>query len=46
MPDCHISASSGWYMEPAVFTDVKDGTFIAEEESFGPIMVISKFANG
>lgn len=36
----------GWYMEPAVFTDVKDGTFIAEEESFGPIMVISKFANG
>ena len=33
-------------MEPAVFTGVKDGTFIAKEESFGPIMVISKFANG
>ena len=37
---------AGWYMEPAVFTDVNDGTFIAEEESFGPIMVISKFPNG
>ena len=33
-------------MEPAVFTNVQDGTFIAKEESFGPIMVISKFNNG
>lgn len=37
---------AGWYMEPAVFTNVQDGTFIAKEESFGPIMVISKFSNG
>ncbi|XP_046839879.1 cytosolic 10-formyltetrahydrofolate dehydrogenase-like [Xenia sp. Carnegie-2017] len=36
----------GWYMQPAIFTNVQDGTFIAKEESFGPIMVISKFPNG
>lgn len=33
-------------MEPTVFADVEDDMFIAKEESFGPIMVISKFANG
>lgn len=36
----------GFFLEPTVFTDVKDGTFIAVEESFGPIMVISKFKAG
>lgn len=34
----------GWYFEPTVFTDVKDDMYIAREESFGPIMVISKFS--
>jgi len=36
----------GLFLYPTVFTDVKDGTFIAVEESFGPIMIISKFSNG
>ncbi|XP_078042072.1 cytosolic 10-formyltetrahydrofolate dehydrogenase [Augochlora pura] len=33
----------GWYFEPTIFTDVKDDMYIANEESFGPVMVISKF---
>lgn len=36
----------GFYLEPAIFTDVQDGMFIATEESFGPVMIISRFANG
>ncbi|XP_033619763.1 mitochondrial 10-formyltetrahydrofolate dehydrogenase isoform X2 [Fukomys damarensis] len=36
----------GFFMEPTVFTDVEDHMFLAKEESFGPIMVISKFPNG
>lgn len=35
----------GWYFEPTVFTDVEDNMYIAKEESFGPIMVISKFSS-
>ena len=37
---------TGFYFEPTVFTDVQDGTFLAAEESFGPIMIISKFDDG
>uniref|UniRef100_A0A8P4K4X6 10-formyltetrahydrofolate dehydrogenase n=1 Tax=Dicentrarchus labrax TaxID=13489 RepID=A0A8P4K4X6_DICLA len=37
---------SGYFMEPTVFTDVEDHMFIAKEESFGPVMVVSKFKNG
>ena len=33
-------------MEPTIFTDVEDDMFIAIEESFGPIMIISIFENG
>ncbi|XP_037960000.1 cytosolic 10-formyltetrahydrofolate dehydrogenase [Teleopsis dalmanni] len=33
----------GLFFEPTVFTDVEDHMFIAQEESFGPIMIISKF---
>ena len=36
----------GFYLEPAIFTDVKDGMFIATEESFGPVMIISRFPDG
>ncbi|XP_028809798.1 mitochondrial 10-formyltetrahydrofolate dehydrogenase [Denticeps clupeoides] len=36
----------GFFMEPTVFTDVEDHMFIAKEESFGPIMVVSKFRDG
>uniref|UniRef100_A0A8C5KJ58 formyltetrahydrofolate dehydrogenase n=1 Tax=Jaculus jaculus TaxID=51337 RepID=A0A8C5KJ58_JACJA len=43
---------AGWcdkiqfFMEPTVFTDVEDHMYLAKEESFGPIMIISKFQNG
>jgi len=37
---------AGFFLEPTVFTDVKDDMFIAREESFGPIMVISTFPEG
>ncbi|MPC54282.1 Mitochondrial 10-formyltetrahydrofolate dehydrogenase [Portunus trituberculatus] len=36
----------GFFLHPTVFTNVEDHMFIAKEESFGPIMVISKFGNG
>merc|ERR1719378_772481 len=35
----------GYFLEPAVFTDVTDEMFIAKEESFGPVMIITKFSN-
>jgi acyl-CoA reductase-like NAD-dependent aldehyde dehydrogenase len=33
----------GFFIEPTVFTDVKDDMRIAEEEIFGPVMSILKF---
>lgn len=36
----------GYYFEPTIFSHVDDHMFIAKEESFGPIMIISKFDNG
>ncbi|XP_031725716.1 mitochondrial 10-formyltetrahydrofolate dehydrogenase [Anarrhichthys ocellatus] len=36
----------GFFMEPTVFTNVEDHMFIAKEESFGPVMVVSKFKDG
>lgn len=36
----------GLYFEPTVFTGVDDQMWIAKEESFGPIMVISHFVDG
>ncbi|KAK5608200.1 Mitochondrial 10-formyltetrahydrofolate dehydrogenase [Crenichthys baileyi] len=36
----------GFFMEPTVFTGVEDHMFIAKEESFGPVMVVSKFKDG
>uniref|UniRef100_A0A8C2EL77 10-formyltetrahydrofolate dehydrogenase n=1 Tax=Cyprinus carpio TaxID=7962 RepID=A0A8C2EL77_CYPCA len=38
--------SIGFFFEPTVFTDVQDHMYIAVEESFGPVMIISKFSNG
>jgi len=35
----------GYFFMPTIFTDVMDDMFIAKEESFGPIMIVSKFAN-
>lgn len=37
---------AGFFFEPTVFTDVQDHMYIAEEESFGPVMIISKFKGG
>ncbi|XP_035002751.1 mitochondrial 10-formyltetrahydrofolate dehydrogenase [Hippoglossus stenolepis] len=36
----------GFFMEPTLFTDVEDHMFLAKEESFGPVMVVSKFKDG
>ncbi|XP_034382250.1 mitochondrial 10-formyltetrahydrofolate dehydrogenase isoform X1 [Cyclopterus lumpus] len=36
----------GYFMEPTVFTNVEDHMFLAKEESFGPVMVVSKFKDG
>uniref|UniRef100_A0AAQ6IEY3 10-formyltetrahydrofolate dehydrogenase n=1 Tax=Anabas testudineus TaxID=64144 RepID=A0AAQ6IEY3_ANATE len=36
----------GFFFEPTVFTDVQDHMYIAKEESFGPVMIISKFKGG
>ena len=36
----------GFFMHPTVLTDVEDHTFVAKEESFGPVMVVSAFENG
>lgn len=35
----------GLYMEPTVFTDVTDDMMMAKEESFGPIMIITRFSS-
>lgn len=49
-PPTFIHSSSlmfvGFFMEPTIFTNVEDHMFIAKEESFGPVMVISIFENG
>jgi len=36
----------GLYMQPTVFCDVEDHMYVAKEESFGPIMLVSKFNAG
>ena len=36
----------GFYMEPTIFTEVEDHMFVAKEESFGPVMIISVFEDG
>ncbi|ETE66007.1 Mitochondrial 10-formyltetrahydrofolate dehydrogenase, partial [Ophiophagus hannah] len=36
----------GFFMEPTIFTNVEDDMHIAHEESFGPVMIISKFKDG
>ena len=36
----------GLFFSPTIFTNVTDDMYIAKEESFGPIMIILKFAPG
>jgi aldehyde dehydrogenase (NAD+) len=38
-PEC----GTGWFVEPTVFTDVKPGMRIANEEVFGPVLCIIPF---
>ena len=42
--DCWFDA--GLFLYPTIFTDVTDDMFIAKEESFGPVMIVSRFADG
>uniref|UniRef100_F1KT06 10-formyltetrahydrofolate dehydrogenase n=1 Tax=Ascaris suum TaxID=6253 RepID=F1KT06_ASCSU len=38
----HINRE-GLFFEPTILVDVDDNNFVAKEESFGPVMVVSKF---
>ena len=38
-PEC----GNGWFVEPTIFTDVKAGMRIAQEEVFGPVLSIIPF---
>lgn len=38
-PEC----GNGWFIEPTIFSDVKNNMRIAQEEVFGPILSIIKF---
>ncbi|XP_034098856.1 cytosolic 10-formyltetrahydrofolate dehydrogenase-like [Drosophila albomicans] len=40
---CRVPNMKGYFFTPTVFTNVEDDMYIAQEESFGPIMIISKF---
>jgi acyl-CoA reductase-like NAD-dependent aldehyde dehydrogenase len=37
-------SGKGYYVEPTVFTDVKDSMKISREEIFGPVQCISKWS--
>ena len=37
---------AGLFLYPTIFTDVTDEMFIAKEESFGPVMIVSRFPDG
>mmetsp|Transcript_3616 Transcript_3616/g.7339 ORF Transcript_3616/g.7339 Transcript_3616/m.7339 type:complete len:501 (-) Transcript_3616:108-1610(-) len=39
----HRHGNKGYFIEPTIFTDVKDDMVIAKEEIFGPVMSIFKF---
>ena len=36
-------SGKGYFVEPTVFTEVKDDMLIAKDEIFGPVMSIMKF---
>lgn len=38
-PEC----GSGWFVEPTIFGEVKNGMRIAQEEVFGPVLAIIRF---
>lgn len=40
-----VPGMKGFFFQPTIFTEVEDYMHIAREESFGPIMIISKFSS-
>lgn len=40
------SCDKGFFMEPTIIADVEDHMMAAQEESFGPVMIISPFETG
>jgi len=38
-----VDAPNGFYIEPTIFTDVKNEMAIAQEEVFGPVLAVIKF---
>lgn len=40
-----VPGLKGFFFQPTIFTEVEDYMHIAREESFGPIMIISKFSS-
>lgn len=41
-----VEGMKGFFFEPTVFVDVEDDMYIAKEESFGPVMIVSRFCGG
>lgn len=39
----HRVNREGFFFEPTILVDIDDDNFAAKEESFGPIMAVSKF---
>jgi betaine-aldehyde dehydrogenase len=37
--------AKGWFVEPTIFADVDNGARIAQEEIFGPVLVVIPFAD-
>src|SRR3546814_12678390 len=37
--------NSGWFVEPTVFADVGENAVIAQEEIFGPVLSIIRYAD-
>ncbi|XLR51132.1 hypothetical protein S83_001804, partial [Arachis hypogaea] len=35
--------NKGYYIEPTIFSNVKEDMLISQDEIFGPVMVLSKF---
>ena len=37
--------TKGYYVQPTIFSEVKDDMTIAQEEIFGPVMQLMKYEN-
>jgi aldehyde dehydrogenase (NAD+) len=41
-----VPDSGGYFVEPTVFVDVDNGTRIAQEEVFGPVLAVIPYSDG